>query len=140
MTEKAERIFQKLTTWCEENKLTINVEKTKYMVIRPNKPSNEPQFEISQIKLSTVHHYEYLGLLLDDKLSMNDYLDVMWKKNNAKIGILSKIRRFISEKTAVRVYKTMIRPHLDYIDFVVDSGSAERVKNWTHSKIRLYVE
>ena len=60
---------------------------------------------------------------------MNDYLDSMWKKTNSKLGILSKIRRFISEKTAIRIYKTMIRPHLDYIDFVVDSGSADRIHN-----------
>ena len=59
---------------------------------------------------------------------MNDYLDVMWKKTNTKLWILSKIRRFISEITAVRIYKTMIRPHLDYIDFVVDSGSSDRVQ------------
>ena len=26
------------------------------------------------------------------------------------------------------IYKCMIRPHLDYIDFVVESGSADRIK------------
>ena len=90
-------------------------------VIRPN-------FIVQGNKISTVHQYEYLGILLDDKLSMNNYLDSMWKKANSKLGILSKIRHFISEKTAVRIYKTMIRPHLDYIDFVVESGSADHIR------------
>ena len=67
-------------------------------------------------------------MLLDDKLTMNEYADVMWKKANAKVGILARIRRFISENTAAKIYKTMIRPHLDYIDFVIDSSSADRVK------------
>ena len=58
---------------------------------------------------------------------MNDYSDTMWKKKPAKIGILAKIRRFISEKTALRIYKCMIWPHLDYIDFVVDSAAADKV-------------
>ena len=128
VTEKAQNVFKKMTAWCDANKLTINVEKTKYMVIRHTKPPQEPNFRTDDSKLSTVHHYEYLGFLLDDRLSMNDYLDVMWKETNSKLGILSKIRRFISEKTAVRIYKTMIRPHLDYIDFVVDSGSCDRVQ------------
>ena len=66
-------------------------------------------------------------MMLDDKLTMNDYLDGIWKKTNAKIGILSKVRRFISLKTATRIYKCMIRPHLDYVDYVIDSGSADRV-------------
>ena len=32
------------------------------------------------------------------------------------------------ENKAIRIYKTMIRPHLAYVDLVVDSGSADRVK------------
>ena len=117
-----------MSVWCEANKLSINAEKNKYMVIRHTKAPQEPNFSVQGEKISTAHHYEYLGILLDDKLAMNDYLDTMWKKNNSKLGILAKIRRFISEKNAVRIYKTMIRPHLDYIDFVVDSGSADRIK------------
>ena len=38
VTEKAQNVFKKMTTWCDANKLTINVEKTKYMVIRHTKP------------------------------------------------------------------------------------------------------
>ena len=126
--ENAQKAFQKMSVWCEANKLSINAKKTKYMVIRHTKAPHEPNFEIQGNRISTVHHYEYLGMLLDDKLSMNDYLDNMWKKANSKLGILAKIRRFISEKTAVRIYKTMIRPHLDYIDFVVESGSANHIQ------------
>ena len=128
VTEKAQIIFQKMSLWCEANKLTVNADKTKYMVIRHTKAPHEPNFTAQGYKISTVHQYEYLGILLDDKLSMNNYLDSMWKKANSKLGILSKIRRFISEKTAIRIYKTMIRPHLDYIDFVVESGSADRIR------------
>ena len=128
VTEKAQKALQRVYNWCQANKLTINVDKTKYMIVRYMKVQHEPELKIKQMKINTVRHYEYLGMTLDDKLTMNDYLDVISKKTNAKIGILSRIRRFISEKTAVRVYKCMIRPHLDYIDFVIDSGSANRIQ------------
>ena len=36
---------------------------------------------------------------------------------------MSRIRGFISVNTAVRIYKTMIRPHLEYVDFIIESGS-----------------
>ena len=58
----------------------------------------------------------------------------MYKKTNAKVGILAKIRRFISEKNAVKIYKTMVRPHLDYIGFVVDSSSMDRIKKLDNPK------
>ena len=95
------------------------------MLVKHTKVSYEPRLKIGDYKIGTVCLYEYLGMILDDKLTMNHYLDSMWKKANAKIGILAKIRRFISEKTAVRIYKCLVRPHLDYIDFVVESGSAD---------------
>ena len=67
-------------------------------------------------------------MILDHKLTMNEYLDLIWKKSNSKIGILAKIRHFISTKTAIRIYKCMIRPHLDHIDNVIDLGSVDRIK------------
>ena len=111
-----------------KNKLSINFTKTKYMVIKHTKVPNEPTLIVEKNNINTVNQYEYLGVVLDDKLTMNKYLDAIWKKTNSKLGILAKIRRFISEKTAIRIYKCMIRPHLDYIDFTIDSGSADRIQ------------
>ena len=76
-------------------------------------------------------------MVLDTKLSMNDYIDNMWEKANTKVGILAKIRRFISQKTAINIYKCMIRPHLDYIDYVVDSGTADRISKLDRLQKRL---
>ena len=127
VTAKAEQNLRKMSNWCQANKLSINYGKTKFMTMHTKIP-NEPELNLEQSKISTVHQYEYLGMILDDKLSMNKYLDVIWKKTNSKIGILAKIRRFISKKTAIRIYKSMIRPHLDYIDYVIDSGSADGIQ------------
>ena len=125
---KAKEALRKIIHWCEVNKLSINYKKTKYMVVKHTKVPIEPALTVGNVKISSVKQYEYLGMILDDNLLMNNYADAMWKKANAKIGILAKIRRFISDKTAARIYKTMIRPHMDYIDFVIDSSSADRVK------------
>ena len=89
VTEKAQNAMMKISKWCQANKLSINLDKTKYMIVRHMKV-HEPNFEIGKTKLSTVHQYEYLGMILEDKLSRNDYLDGIWKRTNAKIGILSK--------------------------------------------------
>ena len=128
VVKKAQKALDEIVIWCEENKLTINREKTKFMLVKHKKVSNEPQVKMGNYKLGSVSTYEYLGAILDDKLSMNDYLEKMWNKMNAKFGILAKIRRFITEKTAMIIYKVMIRPHVDYIDFVVESGSADRIQ------------
>ena len=33
------------------------------------------------------------------------------------------MRRYISERTALLIYKVMIMPHYDYVDFVIDSAT-----------------
>ena len=73
--------------------------------------------------LGKVTQYEYLGMIMEHKLNMDKQIEAMYKKANKKLGILSKIRMFISCDTAIRIYKTMIRPHLEYVDYVVESGS-----------------
>ena len=64
---------------------------------------------------------------IDQNLNMNSQIESMYKNANKKLGILSKIRMFISCNTACRIYKTMIRPHLEYVDFIVESGSKKLI-------------
>ena len=123
MIEGLQQKLDSVMTWCACNKLTVNREKTKFMIVSSNKVTNVESLKIYDTALSMVTQYEYLGMLLDNKLGMTQHVDNMYKKANSKLGILCKIRRFIKEDTAVRIYKTMIRPHLEYIDFVIDSCS-----------------
>ena len=111
--------------WCRYNKLTINRDKTKFMLVSLKHVENVPKVTINGTALSSVTNYEYLGMTLDNKLNMFQRIDSMYKKASMKLGILCKIRRFITDRTAARIYKTMIRPHLEYIDFVIESGTKE---------------
>ena len=58
---------------------------------------------------------------------MDRQIESMYKKANKKLGILSKIRMFISCDTSARIYKTMIRPHREYVDFIFEYGSKKLV-------------
>ena len=58
---------------------------------------------------------------------MNNHVDSIHKKCITKLGMLYKIRGFISHDTSLLVYKSMIRPYMDYGDFVVDSAHISKV-------------
>ena len=79
------------------------------------------------VTLSRVHVYEYLGVHIDDKLNMKNQIDNICKKAQQKHGILKKIRKYITQETALCVYKTMVRPHFDYGDYMIDSGTQNRI-------------
>ena len=113
--------------WCLLNKLTINESKTKYMISGHTSVEPIRKIRLKDKTLGKVTQYEYLGMILEHKLNMDRQIESMYKKATKKLGILSKIRMFISRTTSARIYKTMIRPHLEYVDFIVESGSKKLI-------------
>ena len=65
-----------------------------------------------------MHKYEYLGVMMDDKLCMNNHIDHVITKVHGKLSVLHKYRQHITKTTALRIYKRLvIMCHLDYIAF-----------------------
>ena len=100
VTKKCSEGIEKVSSWCEANKLTMNYKKTKCMIVKHKKTPdvqniivrNKQNIIVRNKQISIVHTYEYLGVLIDEKLSHNDYIESISKKTNNKIGILSRIR------------------------------------------------
>ena len=124
--------------WCVLNRLTINIDKTKYMIVSQNSKDvdNPPPITIANTPLQYVHKYEYLGVLLDDKLNMNGHIEHVVKKVQAKLCVLRKFRRHISENTALRLYKTLIMCHMDYGDFLIDFGTKINIDKLDRLQVR----
>ena len=128
MTSVLQKGLDTILRWCSHNKLTVNKDKTKYMLISNKKDNLSEPLMIGECSLCKVTQYEYLGVIIDQDLKMVTQVDSMVKKANSKLGILAKIRRFITKDTAIRKNKTMIRPYLEYVDFVIESNTQERVQ------------
>ena len=129
----SQQMLDKVVTWCKTNKMTVNIDKTKCMLINPlsTKDVSSWKIMIDDKALSRVHVYEYLGVQIDDKLNMSNQIDNICKKVQQKHGILKKIRKYIGMRTALSIYKTctMIRPHFDYVDFIIDSGIQSKIQD-----------
>ena len=120
--QNSQNCFDRVIAWCNLDKLTINSEKTKHLCITNKKRLLNLHIQKAQINLGNVESYEYLGFNIDKQLTMSTYVNKIIKKVSHKLYTLSIIRRYLSEKTASLVYKVMIMPHFDYVDFVIDSA------------------
>ena len=101
--------------WCDKNKLTINVKKTK-IVLFDVKP--EQRFDLSVVKLSDqqlelVNNYKYLGITVDQNLDMFSHIDSMFRMASDKLRLLRYVRKFLTTKALLLIVKTMILPYLD---------------------------
>ena len=125
-SQHAQHCFDKVINWCNLNKLTINSEKTKHLCISNKKHLSNIHIQKGNTNLGNVDTYEYLGFNVDRHLTMTTYVDKIIKKVSYKVHTLSIIRRYISERTSSLVYKVMIMPHFDYVDFVIDSAVKQK--------------
>ena len=64
-------------------------------------------------------------MILDSKLSYENHLQPVFGRVNKTIGLLRKFQPTLPRKSLVTIYKSFIRPHLDYEDAVYDRALNE---------------
>ena len=115
-----------LTDWCISNKIYINTEKTKVMFFGSKTKIASldlPNFTINSNNIQRAKTYTYLGIKLDEQLSMETHANSVIQKVSNKIYQLTKIRSFITKKAALLIYKNMILPILEYGDIFLHSAT-----------------
>lgn len=71
---------------------------------------------------------KYLGVIIDEKLNLNDHLDSIRKKVSSKICLLGRIRNKINIQTAITIYNATILPQFDYCSSVLFQCNECQVK------------
>ena len=92
--------LDKISNWCEKNRLTVNTSKTKAMlfgmrhVIKSTPPLT---LVLNDEKLQFVVSYEYLGGTLDNLLNFKLHAKATFNLVSHQIKIFSKIRGYLNE-------------------------------------------
>ena len=65
---------------------------------------------------------KHLGMFLDTKLDFQEHLKSIFSKVNKAIGLLLKLHHILPRSSLLTIYKSFIRPHLDYGDIIYDEA------------------
>ena len=65
---------------------------------------------------------KHLGMFLDTKLDFQEHLKSIFSKVNKTIGLLRKLHHKLPRSPLLTIYKSFIRPHLDYGDIIYDQA------------------
>ena len=92
--------------WLESNnKLTINVTKTEYILIGSSYKLESiiipPNIMLGNEKIDRVKSSKCVGVYIDETLSWNHHTDYLSKKLSRTIGGLKQIRRFVPTRTLI---------------------------------------
>ena len=62
---------------------------------------------------------KHLGLFLDEKLNFNHLVNEKLAKATNGINVIRKLSNFLPRHSLVTIYKSFVRPHLDYGDMTM---------------------
>lgn len=114
--------------WLRLNRLKLNANKTKAIII-----SNEVQYrlfkqtnlkiEIDHQEIEVVDQFKYLGFIVDRQLKFKEHIDYICKKISKKLGILYRCSSFISLKTRLTIYNSIVLPHFIYSASIISMAT-----------------
>ena len=61
---------------------------------------------------------KHLDLVLDSKLSFNEFVNQRINECNKIIGLMKRLSLILSRNQLLTIYKTFVRSHLDYGDII----------------------
>ena len=114
--------LRKVCNWLTANRLTLNIDKSNYVIFRPyqKRLTLKPKIVIYDNVLSKFVHLEckdyvkYLGVLIDCSLSWKFHIEHIVVKISRLVGIIAKLRHFVPRNTLLRIYQSLILPYISY--------------------------
>ena len=112
-------------TWCKNNNMVLNVSKSKCLIIGSRHKLRTVDYavklNVSDILLEYVKKCCYLGIGLDSEMILSPLVSHVKKVVSNKVKTLYKIRRYITTKCVLAIYKQTILPLFDYAGFLLIS-------------------
>ena len=105
----------KISEWLKLNKLSLNVNKSKYMIFHTNR-RNVPiiHVKIDDIEIQHVTEFNFLGMIVDENISWKCHVNYIANKIAKTVGILNRLKHFIPMNIKVMLYNSLILSHLNY--------------------------
>ncbi len=130
------------TTWFSDNKLSLNLKKTKTMFFGTAHKLKEVTsksilFQGSEVEI--VDSYKYLGVLLDSKLNFDKHVNYLCSTVYPKLKLLGKIRENIGQSMSIYLYNCLINPLFAFNDYVygsINNSEAKRLQVLQNNCIR----
>ena len=85
----------------------------------------DPVLRIDGVPLQIMPTYKYLGITVDSTLLFNYHVKSVASTVSYKISLLAIIRKYLTDKVALKIYKSMVLLYFDYGDVIYSTSCQE---------------
>ena len=88
-----------------------------------------PSLKFNDNPVYQVQLQKHLGLFLDPNLSFDEHIQFILIKIRKILGLIRELQLIILRAALLTIYKSFLRPHLDYDDVIYDHAFNKSFQN-----------
>ena len=111
-----------LVKWFNKWQMAFNTEKCKVMHL--GKQNKKFDYYMNNQKLDVANEEKDLGALFTDDLKPNSQCRQAYGKASKVLGMISRMISYKTPTVLLKLYKTLVRPHLEYCIPVLLEGQS----------------
>ena len=127
--------LQKISDWAFKWKMLFNPDVTKQaqevIFSRKSNKTDHPVVYFNEASVAKASCQKHLRMHLDEKLNFNTHIKEKIAKVNKGTGIIRKLAHLLPRESLITIYKSFVRPHIDFGDIIYDQPNNEHFCNVT---------
>jgi hypothetical protein len=123
---------RRLEKWAKENNMKIDIDKMVYQIFSLKHKIEEPDIKIKEQSIKRSNSTNYLGIILDNKLSLKQHTKKQIAKANNEANILKRLagsKWGSNTATLNTTYRTYVQPILKYRGEIISTSSNQNKEN-----------
>ena len=123
--------FKQFAKWCECNRLTINYDKTNFILFHAknkNIPFDFDKIEVNGNVIKRVASTKYLGMYIDEGFTWQKHVSYLHKSLLKYYGIFNRIKYFVNKSITRQLYFAFVYSRIKYGIEVYGSCAQELIQ------------
>ena len=107
--------LNKIHLWLQNNKLSLNAEKTTCMTFHTRQKHINPiLYSINGVEIENVDSFKFLGIFINNHLTWSTHIGMVANKLSKILGILKRLRYVYPEQVLLQIYNSLFMAHINY--------------------------
>ena len=106
--------LDKLNVWFLENRLSLNIAKTNYMIFGNRALKTSLSIKINNFTINRVEATTFLGVLINDKLTWKHHISLLKSKLSKCCAVMYKTSFLIDRRGMRILYYSLFSPYIMY--------------------------